>query len=163
MEFNFCTICAEPLTKNTATRYKCPNNHIIYNNPRPTATVMIVKDGQVLLGRRADEPHKGKTDVIGGFLDYKEYGPDAARREAKEETGLDIELGGIIGIYPSMYEENISVSNISYEATVLGGELKAGDDVAELYWIDIKNLEKEQLAWPWQSAMIKDFVAKHKM
>lgn len=66
-------------------------------NPSPCADLIIEIDGGIVLIERAHEP-KGWA-LPGGFIDYGEQAEDAAVREAKEETGLDIELIQLLGVY----------------------------------------------------------------
>ncbi|MCU1351453.1 MAG: hydrolase [Acidimicrobiales bacterium] len=65
----------------------------------PCAAVVIERDGLVLLARRARAPFAGEWEVPGGFVEQGEHPEDAARREAREELGIDVELTGLIGIY----------------------------------------------------------------
>src|SRR6266545_2800638 len=76
-----------------------------YANPMPgTEAVVLDGDGRVLLGRRAFAPSAGLWDLPGGFLDEQEDPVTALRREVREETGLEIELGGFVGFYLEPYD-----------------------------------------------------------
>jgi ADP-ribose pyrophosphatase YjhB (NUDIX family) len=74
-----------------------------YANPRPAAAVLLERrdDGRVLLLRRAVEPGLGWWDLPAGYLDPHESFEQAARREAREECGLAVELVGLSGVYHS--------------------------------------------------------------
>jgi ADP-ribose pyrophosphatase YjhB (NUDIX family) len=120
-------------------------NQTFYRNSKPTASVIIVKDGKVLLPTRAKEPYKGALDVVGGFLEFGEHPIDGAIREVKEETGLDVELVRMLGIYMDGYgEEDCSTLNIHYVGRVIGGELTPSEDVLSLNWVEIEKLECNQ-------------------
>ncbi|OIP39999.1 MAG: NUDIX hydrolase [Deltaproteobacteria bacterium CG2_30_63_29] len=69
----------------------------VYRNPTPTVDVIIELEGGVVLIERANEP-RGWA-LPGGFVDYGESLEDAARREAKEETTLDVELTDLLYVY----------------------------------------------------------------
>jgi 8-oxo-dGTP diphosphatase len=71
------------------------------NRRQPALTVdVIVREGKkVLLVRRKNEPFKGKWALVGGFVEYGEKVEEAAKRECKEETGLEIELERLVGVY----------------------------------------------------------------
>lgn len=118
---------------------KCTNCKITYyKNSKPTVGILPIKDGKVLLSRRAKEPYKGAYDIIGGFLENGESPIDGIKREVKEETGLEIEPTEILGIYIDQYGPGGDYTlNIHYLGKIKGGEMKAADDVAELEWIDI--------------------------
>ena len=72
-----------------ATEYVCANGHEYWNEPHGSVCVAVLRDGQVLLARRGVEPRKGKYVLPGGFVDFDETPYEAARREMREETGLD--------------------------------------------------------------------------
>ena len=72
MKFRYCTECASPLTQRDATEYVCENGHEYWNEPHGSVCVVVLRDGQVLLARRAIEPRKGKYVLPGGFVDFDE-------------------------------------------------------------------------------------------
>ena len=61
-------------------------------NPTPTVDAIIQKNSQILLVKRKKEPFKGYLVLLSGFVNEGERVEDAAKREIKEETSLDIEL-----------------------------------------------------------------------
>jgi 8-oxo-dGTP diphosphatase len=65
----------------------------------PCTAVLIERAGRVLLSQRAHEPWAGRWEVPGGFLDQGEHPEDGARREVREELGIEVELTGLLGIY----------------------------------------------------------------
>ena len=77
--------------------------------------------------------------VPGGAIEDGENSVEAAVREAKEETGLDVKITGLLGIYSDRYGEDGDYYTISiqYLGEVIGGELSTSDDLTDLEWIPI--------------------------
>ncbi len=116
-------------------------------NPAPAVGVVIRRRDQVLLARRAGPPKEGEWDMIGGFVEPGETIPEAARREAKEETGL--ELGPIKRLHqaPGEYRPGTPTLNFIYVAEARTDMVPvASDDVAELRWWPLDALPP--IAWP---------------
>jgi 8-oxo-dGTP diphosphatase len=90
-------------------------------------------EGRVLLIRRRNPPEGWA--IPGGFVDVGEDPLDACRREMKEETGVEVSVEGIGGVYgrPDRDPRGHTVS-IVYRCRLLGGTAKGGDDAAEARW-----------------------------
>jgi ADP-ribose pyrophosphatase YjhB (NUDIX family) len=116
---------------------------VIYDNPAPTASALVVRDGRVLLTRRAIEPRMGAWDTPGGFVEAGEDPVVAVRRELLEETGLEIEVERLLGIYPDRYGDGPPTLNIFYVARADRGEPEARSDVAEVRWFAPSELPAE--------------------
>ncbi|MCH8983258.1 MAG: NUDIX hydrolase [Acidobacteria bacterium] len=99
--------------------------------------VAIVRDGKILLIKRRNEPGKGLWAVPGGKVEYGETLRDAAVREVKEETGLDIVVGPLIWSGESISAHGHLVL-IDFLGSVLGGELAASDDAEQALWVDVE-------------------------
>ena len=124
---------------------ECPEcGSTYYANAAPTASALILDgEGRLLLARRAYDPYKGMWDTVGGFLGENEHPDVGLRREAAEETGLDVEPGEYVGTYLDRYGEGeavVATMNLVFEAAVTGGELEPADDVAELHWVALDEL-----------------------
>ncbi len=104
--------------------------------PGPRLTVDIVikyPDDEIVLVRRANEPFKGHWAIPGGFVETGETVESAAVRETREETGLDVRLIELAGVYsdPDRDPRGHTVT-IVYLAHPVGGILKADTDAAEV-------------------------------
>jgi len=138
--WRLCPRCGAELDLAEApARVSCPRCGFVgHANPSPSASALIVDGtGRLLLGRRAFEPHAGLWDAIGGFMEEGEEPFAALGREVREETGLDVEPGRFVGVWTDVYGDGPdaqSTLNLFWEARVVGGELRAADDVAELAW-----------------------------
>jgi 8-oxo-dGTP diphosphatase len=87
-------------------------------------------------------------DTPGGFVEADEEPAQALRRELLEETGLTIEVGDFLGIYPDRYGDGAPTLTVFYTARVLGdGEGEPRDDVTEIGWFEPNALPAE-LAFP---------------
>lgn len=145
VEYNFCPKCGSTILSDSEPPYCSHCDITYYRNAKPCASVLPIKDGKVLLAKRARDPHKGSYDIVGGFMEADELPENAALREAKEETGLDLKIVSLLGIYSDRYGENGDYTlNLHYIAEVLGGEMRAMDDVAELEWVAIDDVPLDE-------------------
>ena len=113
---------------------------------------VIVHDNRVLLIRRGQPPLLGEWSLPGGVLECGETLRQATIREAREETGLAVEVGEMLGVY-----ERIILSDngrvryhyvlIDYLCRPAGGELMAGTDEAEVGWFTREQLPALNLAY----------------
>lgn len=131
----FCRCCGHLMGAGQVggrTRLMCPDcGFVLYQNPVPGAGVLVETEGGVVLIRRGHEPHKGRWALPSGFIEADESTEEAAIRECKEETGLDVELVELFGV--DSFPEGPVQSGIIifYRARPVGGELRPGDDAAE--------------------------------
>ncbi|MGI9649456.1 MAG: NUDIX hydrolase [Acidimicrobiia bacterium] len=111
----------------------------------PTMAVgaVIVEDGRLLLVERSNPPAAGLWAVPGGRVEPGETLPQAVRRETREETGLEVEVGEVAwrgsSIGPGDPPEWL-FSIVDFWATAVGGALQAGDDAARVEWVPIEQL-----------------------
>lgn len=115
-----------------------------YENPMLTTDILIELEGGIVLVKRKYDPFRGKWAIPGGFVEYGEKVEDAAVREAREETNLEVELGDILGVYSEMGRDPRGhVVTICYRARKVGGDLEASSDAAgvkvfkEIPWNDL--------------------------
>ena len=102
--------------------------HVCYLHPKVVAVTLPVRAGRVLLARRAIEPAHGLWTFPGGYVDWGESVAGAARREMREEVGLDLEPEGLVGIYSY---QDAPVVIVAYHVTIPDG-LEAKADVHEV-------------------------------
>jgi ADP-ribose pyrophosphatase YjhB (NUDIX family) len=121
-----------------------------FRNAKPCAGVLIVRGGEVLLGKRNRQPFRDWWDIPGGFLDPWEHPEQAAVREAAEETGLVVRPTALLGIFLDTYGQDAHADftlNIYYLAEIVSGAAQAGDDLSELAWFKAGALP-ERIAFP---------------
>ena len=123
-----------------------------YRNPVPTVDSIIQSDSQILLVKRRKEPFKDYLVLPGGFVNEGERVEDAAKREVKEETSLDIELIDILGVYSEPKRDprghimsTVFIAKISQNNDKM--DAKAQDDSAAIEWIDIEKTDNTRLGF----------------
>lgn len=146
-EFRFCPLCATELELRPSSgpdedRLTCPNDGWVhYENPAPTAQAWIDRDGEFLALRRAEEPLKGEWNMPGGFVEPDESGPEAIAREVREETGLEIEVERVIGIFSSRYgtgDDATPIFDVAFRCRLVGGELAVSDESSDAAWFSLE-------------------------
>ncbi len=92
-----------------------------------------------LLVRRGRAPNEGKWAVPGGKIHLGETMRQAVVREVEEETGLEVEAGDPIWVGEAMDPEGTwHFILIDFEASIVGGDLRVGDDAAEVGWFTLE-------------------------
>ncbi|NLG50125.1 MAG: GNAT family N-acetyltransferase [Chloroflexi bacterium] len=133
-EAKYCLRCGARMTPRQLgdrVRLVCPAcGFIYYVNPIVAAGTLIDQDGQVLLVRRGVDPGRGEWGLPAGYAEAEEGPEEAARRETQEETGVEVELDELLGIYP--FAGPPSGVLILYAAHIVGGTLRPGDDAMEV-------------------------------
>lgn len=100
--------------------------------PRIGSAAVIIQDGKVLLGKRAKDPGRGQWILPGGKIEPFESIASAVKREMREETGLEVELGEQIGAFELINQPTQHRIIVYTYARPIGGSLHAADDVSEL-------------------------------
>jgi 8-oxo-dGTP diphosphatase len=153
--FRFCPYCAGPLSpaRGTARRQICGScSAELFHAARPCASVILTRQPgpAVLLIRRSIGPYRRWWDIPGGYVEFAEMPEAAAVREAREETGFDVRVVSLLGIWGGTYRRRYGVDrtlNLYYLAEVTGGRERAGDDAGAVGWFMLDNLPA-RLAWP---------------
>src|SRR5688500_66815 len=133
--YRFCPACAGPLEnrllkEGDPERPVCTRcGQIIYLDPKiAVGTIIRTDDGRLVLVRRAIEPGYGLWVFPGGYVDRGEPIIEAAVREAREESGLEVRIDGLVNIYS--YAGTTPII-IVYHATIVGGELCTDEECLE--------------------------------
>jgi ADP-ribose pyrophosphatase YjhB (NUDIX family) len=133
--YRFCPSCGGPLEGRTIKagdpeRLVCAAcGFVFYMDPKvAVGTIIRAEDDRLVLVRRAIEPGYGLWVFPGGYVDRGERVDEAAVREAREESGLDVRIDGLVNIYS--YGGNAPII-IVYAASITGGDLCTDDECLE--------------------------------
>jgi len=116
--------------------------------------VVLVEKGRLLLIKRGNEPGKGLWAVPGGKVRIGETLKAAAKREAAEETGLDVDVGEVAWVGERITDTHHIVL-IDFYAKATGGDLEASDDADEAEWVELDTVD----SYPLTSTM-QDLIEK---
>jgi ADP-ribose pyrophosphatase YjhB (NUDIX family) len=112
---------------------------------------IIIEGDRVVLVKRAHPPIQGQWSIPGGVLEVGEMVREAAIREAREETGLIVEPGELLGVFDRILRD--AEKRVQYHYVLIdflcrrtGGELSAASDAAEVRWFTLKELPALNLA-----------------
>ncbi len=112
---------------------------------------IIIEADRVLLVKRAHPPIQGEWSIPGGVLEVGEFVREAAIREAREETGLIVDPGALLGVYDRILRD--PEQRVQYHYVLIdflcqrtGGELLAASDAAEVRWFIREELRALKLA-----------------
>jgi ADP-ribose pyrophosphatase YjhB (NUDIX family) len=165
--YRFCPACGRPLVPRRVKAAEPERPHcaacgfVHYLDPKvAVGTIIDVGDGNVLLVRRAIEPGYGKWVFPGGYVDRGEVVERAAMREAREETGLDVRLGGLVGIYS--YEGRTPVV-IVYAAEAAGGTLAIDDESLDARAFAPEAIPWDDLAFRSTGEALRDYLARRRV
>lgn len=113
---------------------------------------ILIRDGdRYLLIKRAADPDKGLWSIPGGMVEIGERTQDAAIREAKEETNLDVEVVEVLDVVDKIIRDEESRIKyhfviVDYLAKFVGGELKASSDALDARWVEAKEFREYDLS-----------------
>lgn len=156
----YCTRCGQATTQQNKNLFTCAAGHENWVNPVAGATVYPVKDGKVLYGVRSLEPGSGKLCVPGGFIEVDETAEQTARRETKEELGIDVELLACLGTYTSSYFGR-PILNVVFVGTFGDQSIMPGDDLngGQPVWYNIDSLPPiGKQSWEWYGLVEPDLL-----
>jgi ADP-ribose pyrophosphatase YjhB (NUDIX family) len=157
----FCIFCGKGLEERRLPldhrpRLVCAScGRVHYLNPRPVGATVPERDGRALLLRRAIEPSYGAWVFPGGFMELGETAEEAAARETLEETGLEVRLRGLLGVYT---RPGPGVVVLVYRALALS-EPRALHEALEVAWFGRDEIPWENLAFDTTERALRDWAA----
>ena len=149
--FRFCPADGTPLGEpRPSGGVRCPEcSRSWYRNSAPSVGAAIVDGDRALVTVRAVEPEKGKVDVPGGFLEVGEHPVEGLMREVREELGVEVQVdeNPVLLATHTYGPEGNWVLAIGLRARIVEGEPRPADDVAEVRWISIGEVDGTDFAW----------------
>ena len=108
-----------------------------------SAVVIENENGEILLTKSKKPPVKGMWVLPSGGVNFGETAKDAAKREIKEETGLEIKVGDLLTMYELIQPKNNVHKVIFYhKAKPIGGKVHPTDDISELIWVKPSEIKR---------------------
>lgn len=161
--YKYCPFCATLLVEKLISytrRPTCPQcSFTFFLEPKVVTVVVIEHEGKILLGRRNMNPAKGMWSFFGGYVDRGEKVEEAAIREVKEETNLDVQLEELIGLYSERGNPHILVV---YRASVLNNDVSnlaaQPEEMRELAFFTLE--DRPELAFPFDKQILSDWKRK---
>jgi 8-oxo-dGTP diphosphatase len=161
--FRFCPRCggrleSRQLKAGEPQRQVCSAcGFVFYLDPKiAVGTIIRTTEDRIVLVRRAIEPGYGQWVFPGGYVDRGEPLVAAAIREAREESGLDIRLDGLVNIYSYAGRTPVIVV---YAATAIGGHLATDDECLEAAEVRTEEIPWDALAFRSTREGLRDYLA----
>jgi len=113
-----------------------------FNNPKGTVTAIIIREGKLLVVRRAEEPFEGMLDFPGGYMQSGEIPEKSLKRELKEELGINTSLMTKIGEFPGTAKwKNKQFPILSHAFLAeTNDEIILNEEINEFFWLPIKEV-----------------------
>lgn len=166
MEYKYCPRCGGTLKNRIIPdedrpRLICQDcSFIFYINPTPAVAVILFNtSNEILLVKRKLEPKRGEWSLPSGFMEYNETVRDAAVREVKEETNLDIRLNGLHSVHSAFDDPEKHILLVIYFGEISGGQLKPGDDAEMAEFFPLHALP-ERIAFSCHLRILKQLAEK---
>jgi mutator protein MutT len=116
--------------------------------PGPVVGVggVVVRGQRALIVKRAHDPRRGEWSIPGGTVELGERLTDAVRRELREETGLEVEVGRMLELFDRIHHDD--AGRIRYHFVIVDflchapfGDAEAGTDADEVAWVTADELD----------------------
>jgi len=145
-DYKYCPNCRTKLERKVIDRrnlLNCPKcGFIFWNNPKPVTSVLLERDGKVLMLERKQQPLKGYWVLPGGFIDYEETPREAAVREAKEETGLKVRIDYLLDAYRIEDDPRGMHIEIVFKGTILSDKLRLNEESSRFEFFPLTKLPR---------------------
>ena len=161
IEYRFCPRCGGGLERRAIKaiepkRLVCQAcSFIFYQDPKLVAGTIFTLNSRVVLLKRGVEPAIGKWVFPGGYVDRGETVEEAALRETREESQLEVVIGSLLNVYSYPRSPNVI---IVYAAQIVAGDLAAGDESLEAATFLPSQIPWHDLAFDSTRDALKDYI-----
>ncbi|MBI4498219.1 MAG: NUDIX hydrolase [Chloroflexi bacterium] len=162
-ELTYCPRCGHRLAETLLEtedrpRLVCTScAYVFYQNPRIVAGAIPIQDGRVVLLRRGIEPRHGYWTFPSGFMELGETAEQAAVREAKEETNLEVAILSLLSVYTRIEAGTVAVV---YLARVVGGAPQINKEALEIATFLPQEIPWDDLAFESTRWALRDWVRR---
>ena len=157
-DHKYCPACASTLEVQDVWGTRRPVcrqcGYVVYLDPKVAATCIVERQEKVLMVRRANEPGLGLWSMPGGYVDRGEVVEEAAAREVLEETGLEVEVQDLLGLFS---QRGHPVMVAAFTAREVGGVIEAGPEALEVGFFPVDGLPP--LAFPRDQEILAQWMA----
>ena len=155
-DHSYCHRCGNRMSQRSvagATRPACDScGAVVFFDPKLAVVVIVAHDGNILMVKRDIEPMMGRWSFPSGYVDRGEIVEEAAVREVREETNVEVKLDRLLGVYSG---RGAPVVLVAYAASVQGGTAEAGDETQAVGWFPSDQLPP--LPFPHDDAILHDW------
>lgn len=129
-------------------------NQVHYRNPTVGVAVIILEQNRILMVERKGS-YAGMWCIPCGHVEWDEEIRTAAKREIKEETGLDVVIGPVFNVYSNFHLREKQTVGIWFLGKAIGGRLRAGSDASRAEWFPLDAVPGK-LAFPTDFRIIRE-------
>jgi len=141
LRYHFCPKCGGKLMpqENRNQPVCCQCKFIFYQNPIVGVAAIVIKERQILLGKR-NTSFQDTWCIPCGYVEYEEDVRAAAAREFLEETGLVVTIGPVYDVHSNFHNPLQHTVGVWFFANIVGGVLQANDDLSEVEFFSFEHL-----------------------
>ena len=152
----YCHRCGELLVEREIAgrlRPSCAScGETVFLDPKVAVAVVATDDGKILMVKRAIDPMMGRWSLPAGYVDRGEVVEEAAIREVREETGVEVRLDSLLGVYSTA---GAPVILVVYAATVTAGVASPGDEAQDVAYFPADGLP--EMPFPHDDEIMRDW------
>ncbi|MBS9768843.1 MAG: NUDIX domain-containing protein [Flavobacteriaceae bacterium] len=166
--FKHCLRCgsgAVTYSKDNALYCNACKFQYFVNSATAVALLITNEKGELLLTKRAFEPHKGSLDLPGGFVDIGESAEEAVQRELQEELNIQPSKMRYIASYPNEYVYSgltVYTLDMAFGCEIANfTTIKANDDVIDFAFYPLDTIDLDKITLKSIRRIVEDFIKRN--